>query len=1150
MSHPGSAVFARLSAATVTLALALCVGPADALSARDVVTKPLTLQRSVATPVTASSPCTAEPRDALYANTSFDPAAFTEYSAAVNLPSADDMERMTDAGRFADLCVAYLLDPYVGALRPGLAIAAPDIANNLTTKPTSGDDTRDVAVTLPAGYGARLAAIGQCTDEEFGTAPDYYAAWADRGRGPNYFVSTDPTTPYERAPMWDSLAQCADNALVGEAVARTATEFSVLPGVIVGGPGVEHGFDDNFDTVPVAPKGGIWQLTPGPNDLGRLGVQLHLNGLIDPIKFTVRLRIAADGSGRVVSLVERAPRLAKLLIPGGGLRPAYLEGVALRLWGSAAEHPGDPDVIDLDGFPRPITPQSADFIETPTACAGPTSAEVAVTTYGGPGNVESASLAPTSTTGTTTPVTFDGCDLLPFAPSVMVSQQERTPGTPTAVNVSLRLDQRPLAGRLPAHLRDAKVTLPAGLELGGQVASDSGGLTFCKPEAFKAADPTTPSACADATSAATVTITSPLLSRQLVGRAWLGSPTQEFGLPQLFLEATLDGSSGADAPRIKLVGDVATDDAGRLVTTFRDAPQLRFSELTLAFPGGPHAFFVTAPTCGTTTANSTITPWSGRAASTVDASVTIDQGCGAAFAPTVAVEPVDARAGKKAASRIVISRGSDQPWLQSTVVHLPPGFLADLTTATECSSAAAASGGCPASSRIGTLNVLAGGGPAPLPLTGSMYLTEPEPGSVAGATLVTRAKVGDLDLGTVVVRGRIDLRPTDAGLDFRTDVPVRHRGVALQLQRIEVALDRENFGLNPTACGPLSYSAEFTGAAGEQAAASGQVSYTGCAALPFTPSLQATLTGENRPGGHPGMYVRLSSPAGDAGLRSAVVTLPKGVAAALPNIQNPCAREDFDALRCPESTRVGTATAQVSITADDITGGVYLVRVPGKTLPGLGLSFTGRYAQRVLSTIEIDRNSRLVTSFTEIPDLPLRSLTIEVTSSPRSPLQLPASGGCAGDTAWEGAFVAQGGQRATARTGLQCAATVEARLTDRSGFSLRLFDLGGRKLKYAKATLPPGWEFDTTAAQRKGVQWVRMDDSKTKVRTTRRSITAFATDDTATNVRIRMLGAAVGPVSARGRRTTRATIPVRLVFTDGAVQLQRVRVELRPQARR
>ncbi len=53
------------------------------------------------------------------------------------------------------------------------------------------------------------------------------------------------------------------------------------------------------------------------------------------------------------------------------------------------------------------------------------------------------------------------------------------------------------------------------------------------------------------------------------------------------------------------------------------------------------------------------------------------------------------------------------------------------------------------------------------------------------------------------------------------------------------------------------------------------------------------------------------------------------------------------------------------------------------------------------------------------------------------------------------------------------------RLTDRRGLSVRLFDFGGRKLRYVKATLPAGWRFDRARAKRKGALWVRMNGATT-----------------------------------------------------------------------
>ncbi len=107
-------------------------------------------------------------------------------------------------------------------------------------------------------------------------------------------------------------------------------------------------------------------------------------------------------------------------------------------------------------------------------------------------------------------------------------------------------------------------------------------------------------------------------------------------------------------------------------------------------------------------------------------------------------------------------------------------------------------------------------------------------------------------------------------------------------------------------------------------------------------------------------------------MKSAAVTLPAGVVADLANTRNVCEPAQFEAGDCPAATRIGTATATVAIVPESLTGAIYMVRVPGRSLPGLGLEFKGRYPQRVMSTVTTDAQSRLVTTFPAIPDLPLR----------------------------------------------------------------------------------------------------------------------------------------------------------------------------------
>ncbi len=1076
------------------------------------------LRTAVAEPVAASSPCTAEPRDAIYRNTAFNPALATDFFNGQNLPAREDLVPDRRAGASTDFCVGFSLTPDFTPLNRFAYQPGPSDPLDPSTDKVTGDDMDDIAVTLPAGYAAQLASVPACSDAQFGQDAATVAE-----RAPDPFAITWPT---DVGP-----ATCPAESQVGEAAIRVSTNLLDVHTII--GTGRKPATGPCGRSICVA-RSWIYKLQARPNELGRLGVQVTPPiGADYPSKFTVSLTLAADGSGRVVANALNAPRY---VVYQDALLDIYVETVAMRMWGSKADHPSLP----------------ADFSQNATTCSAPGSADVAVTTHGGPPVFDPdtyvvlpdpPSYVPTRSSRTAPAFALTGCDALPFAPAVDVATTERRPGVPTGVEVSVRLGQS-TDGPGTALLKDAEVTLPKGLELGAQVGTSEAGLRLCTAEQFDAARPLAPSSCPAATRAGTVQIVSPLIDRTLDGSVYLGAQSAVGELPALYLEATLAGATAPGAPKIKLVGQVRADAEGRLTTTFADNPQLRFSLLRLTFDGGPHALFTTPTTCGEHTSTSRMTPWSGQPAALVTTALTIDQDCDVPFAPTVKVEPADPVAGGRSATRITIERPDRAAWMTDATVSLPGGLLADLNRATECAPADAAAAACPASSRIATVTTAAGAGPAPLELRGAMYLTARQDGDVAGASIVVPAKIGDLDLGDVVVPGRIQLRATDAGLDFRTAIPTRHRGVALQLRKVVVELDRKDFPVNPTACGPLPFSAAIAGTGTAKASPGGSVSYTGCGSLPFRPTLKATLTGDNRPGGFPGMYVRLDSPEGDVGMRSAAVTLPAGVSAALPNVKNPCPREDFDALRCPATARVGSAVARVSITPDAIRGDIFLIKVPGKTLPGLGLSFTGRYAQRVTSTVEVNKEGRLVTNFPAIPDLPLRSLEIQVDSGPRSPLQLP-EGACAGGSNWDGAFTGQGGQTATAKTGLQCAASANARLSDRRGLTVRLFDFGGRKLRYVKATLPAGWRFDSAAARRKGALWVRMTGATPKLRLTARSLTAFSQSTAASDLRVKIGGRVVRPTSPAAKRAKTLSIPLRLAFIDGTVQEQVLTVPAR-----
>lgn len=1044
---------------------------------------------SYAGPIANNTYCTAEPRGSIYDNVTFNKFAPLKFdSAPKNVPSIDDMQPRTEAGAHTDYCVAYSLTPDMTPTlltpfgQPGMRTVDPSVPLDPATDPKTGDDQARIVAETPVGFASNVADAATCSDAQFALTTG------------------------------DTVTGC-DAAQVGDVFVRLSADIPAI-----------KPFAGTFHAALPTAASRIFKLEPGPNEVARLGVEIN-PVVIKASKLLIHVGFS-EGSGpkRLLATVDDPPRFTSST---DGLTeiPLYVESVGLRFWG--------------EGGAGSVHPTMAHpFAENGTECGVDERAGIKIDTFGG--SRESTVLAPVQSDVQTPAYQLTGCGSLPFGPSIDVTTTERTPGTPTGVTAKLAFAQTSGNANGSALLKDASVSLPAGLELGAQVGSRSEGLGLCSEQDFGFTS-NAAAGCAADTRVGTVQIVSPLIDSPFVGDVYVGEQHAVGELPDLYLQAGFAGGTGADAPRIKVIGKTSVNADGQITSTFSANPQLRFSSLELNFSGGDNALFVTPRTCGTTTGESSFVSWAGGPAVQKSSSLVIDQGCDLpTFAPTVTMGVADAQAGASSPTTILIKRGDRQPWLNDVNVALPTGFLADLKVPAECSRAAAATGNCPASSRIGTVKSLAGAGNAPLALDGALYLVEREASYAAGAVIVVRAKIGALDLGDVVVPGKIGLRPTDAGLDFQTAVPARFRGLALNLREVAVTMDREGFPLSPSACGPLAYSASITGDGGQTAAPAGQISYTGCGSLPFQPKLDAKLFGEVKPSGHPGMHVTVKARPGDTNLRAATVLLPEGVAADLRNVQISCAPEAFVAVACPANTRIGSTVARVSITDEAITGDVYLVKVKGETLPGLGLSFNGRFAQRVLSLVKINSQGRLLVRFDQVPDLPLRDLTVDVSGGKSGPLQLsPAE--CANGTRWDAVFTGQGGQHATDQTGLRCAAIAKVKLAPNRAFSLRIFDFGGRNLQSLKATLPSGYTIDTRAAKRTSNFWARLTGAKARTSFSKKSITIRPDTRQSSTLRFKLDRKALD-VSKQGKKAKKLVVKIRYVFTDGAIQNQTITI--------
>ncbi|HMJ35006.1 MAG TPA: hypothetical protein VK501_13925 [Baekduia sp.] len=618
------------------------------------------------------------------------------------------------------------------------------------------------------------------------------------------------------------------------------------------------------------------------------------------------------------------------------------------------------------------------FITLPSGCSGPQTTYLHVDSYQDPGNHLAYSA--------TTPVGVTGCEALPFAPTISTTTDTRQAGAPAGVTIDVNLPQNPDGKDKPnsATLRDAEVVLPEGMSINPSAAT---GLEGCTDEQLGKGT-TRPVACPAASAIGDVAIETPVLpAHALTGKVYLGQPLSGDPLSGDEYRLFLDAESPRYGVSVRLVGHVKADPStGRLTTTFTDNPQVPVSLVRVALRGGDRAPLVNPPTCGTYTARATMTSWGGQTVVS-ESSFAVDAGCPGAtgFAPSFSAAPSDARAGSSPGSfGVSVARGDADQVLSRIDVSLPPGLLAKPAGIPLCGDAQAAAGTCPEASRVGSVAVTAGAGPAPFALEGRVYLTGPYAGGPYGLSVVVPAVAGPFDLGLVVVRASVQLDRTDAHVRVVSDpLPTILDGIPLLVRSVRVTIDRPDAMRNPTSCAPLEITGSFVSAGGLTASGSSPFAPADCQALAFTPTTTIGLTGpkETVDGRHPGVDAKMVQKGGEANIRQVKVTLPLSLALDPDNARALC--EYADGLRgsCPESSVIGRATAVTPLLDQPLTGKVYFVKGVRfdkagraiRTLPTLLVLLRGEIALDLRASTAVDARSRLVTTFDAIPDAAVSS---------------------------------------------------------------------------------------------------------------------------------------------------------------------------------
>jgi hypothetical protein len=702
--------------------------------------------------------------------------------------------------------------------------------------------------------------------------------------------------------------------------------------------------------------GEVYNLSATNTQPAVLGIALDQGiGSLTPVfvRSAVRVRVADAGLNSVTT--DDVPRSISIL---GFPSDISVKSMALTLWGTKVDHPS---------LGKP-------FAVLPTRCDAAAPTSITITSYGGQTSTGGASFTPTQ------------CDKVPFTPDLQVGPPTSPADQPGEASAKLIIPTTDTGtgadARRQAYLKDVDLKLPAGLALNAPLAN---GLIPCTPEEFGFGVDASPN-CPASSEMGRVEFVTPLFPGQtLSGKVYFGVPRP--GVP-------LVNYISVEDPRLRLkLGGFATIDPDTTAITahFTDQPQVPFESFKFIYtdPGNGRATLTSPTACGDYSVTAAMTPWGGGAPQSPTNSFKVIDCLPPVFAPELGVSVPDAQAGGPAALTVHIGRPDKNLRLQDAKVSLPAGLTGRLPAVPACEVADARANTCSDTSLVGSAKVAVGTGPAPLWLPGKVYLTKGFDGSIAGLAVSVNTKVPALDLGTVVVMNKLNLR-ADTGIDVQTEaLPQKLQGIPTPYRAIDLTIDRKGFMQNATSCAAQPVHGTFTAVGGATAAADAPYQATGCEKLPFGPKLSATVGGKDQVGknSHPPLKVTIEQADGQAAMSRTVVSLPKGIGVDLKNLGATCTDAQLSAGACPAGSKIGTVTADTPLLPGQLSGNVYLTQgAKLGALPGIALDLG---LIRLRGSVAI--GSRLVTTFDGIPDVPLSKLVLNLTGGKKGALQTAKS---------------------------------------------------------------------------------------------------------------------------------------------------------------
>ncbi len=551
--------------------------------------------------------------------------------------------------------------------------------------------------------------------------------------------------------------------------------------------------------------------------------------------------------------------------------------------------------------------------------------------------------------------------------------------------------------------------------------------------------------CPDESKIATAVIHTPLLPHAIEGAVYLASQNANpFGSLIAMYMVAEDPVSGT---LVKLPGEVrlcqttgetisgmTCEAPGQLITTFKNTPELPFEELELHFFGGERAPLATPAHCGTYTTRAAFVPWSGQETINSEGHFNITTGpnggpCPGAKLPfnaTFTGGTLGLEAGDFSPLTTTISRGDGEQNMQSVTLKTPPGLSGLLSGVELCPEPKANEGLCNSGSQIGETTVEAGVGPHPVSVKGGkVFITGPYNGSGSctvgeqgcapfGLSIVNPVKAGPFDLehdtspndpghtpacDCIVVRAKIEVDPHTAALTVTTDSSGAHAipdlidGVPVQIQKVNVLINRPDFTFDPTSCEPM----QIEGSIGSYEESSSPISTPfqahDCSHLKFEPTFTVSTQGQTSKTNGASLSVKLAYPnvpvGTDANIKQVKVELPKQLPSRLTTLQKACTAAQFNANPggCPAASIIGHAKAITPLIPVPLEGPAYFVSNGGEAFPNLIIVLQG-YGVTIdlVGDTYISKAGITSSTFKTVPDAPVGSFELTLPEGPYSAL--------------------------------------------------------------------------------------------------------------------------------------------------------------------